>query len=64
MQCLLVSSGMMEVKQLITLFLSFVFYDIFLDFFHAYVLKMYSMLLANVGPESPMGLAPEARRDP
>jgi len=36
----------------------------FFRFFHAYVLMMYSMELADVGPERPVGLAPEAQRDP
>jgi len=46
-----------------TLFMCFVFYNVF-GFYHVYVLMMYLMLLADVGPERLVGLAPEARRDP
>jgi len=60
---LLESNRTMELKHLITLFLSFVFYDVFW-IFHAYVLMMYLMLLADVGLERPVGVAPEAWRDP
>lgn len=46
-----------------TLFLCFVFNDVF-GFYHAYVLMISLMLLVDVGLERPLGLAPEAQRDP
>lgn len=45
-----------------TLFLCFVFYDVF-GFYHAYVLMMSLMLLVDAGQERPVGLAPQAWRD-